>query len=544
MRWDMKWRKETWETLNQEWDIIVIGGGITGAGILREAANAGLKTLLVEAYDFAFGTSSRSSKLIHGGFRYMSNGQFDVTYESVKEREWLLGEAKNLVTPLQFLVPLFKDGKMKESSLKIGTIIYDIMAKKWKHQFLSGQQTLAKCSIIRQEGLEKGVTYYDAQMDDSRFVLRIIREAVMAGATAINYTKVTQLLKDDTGRVNGVVLVDQSGEEDSPLEIRAKVVINATGPWSDEVRSSIRDTDKIRKLRGCHLVFPFDKFPLNHAVTLLHPDDGRLMFAIPWEGTVLVGTTDLDHPQAAGRPGNETCCTMEEIDYLLSAIEYTFPNVQVGKKDIISTMAGLRPIISSGAENPSDESRAHEVWDEDGLINIGGGKITIFRIMAIDVLNLARKYLEDVPEFKTNQRFFEPLPETLVANDMDDCFDLQTMNYLLGRYGLELGEMLAVGKAEELCQISPLPNIWAEVRWCVKSEAVLHLDDLLLRRVRLGLLLPNGGEEVMPKVKSIFQEEMKWTDEQWNREYQRYRDIWEQAYAPIPRDVKLELEGG
>ena len=357
----------------------------------------------------------------------------------------------------------------------------------------------------------------------------------MAGGTALNYAKVSELLGDETGKVDGVVVEDQNLADPKKIELQAKVVINAAGPWSDEVRATISDQIKIRKLRGSHLVLPFAKVPLSHAITLYHPDDGRALFALPWEGTLLVGTTDLDHPQAAGVPGDEPYCTEQEVDYLLRAINFAFPAVDVGREDIISSMAGLRPIISSGAEDPSDESRAHQVWEEDGLVSIGGGKITVFRIMARVALNAARKYLGNIPEFTMKSQFFNPLPQTLVAEDMDDCFDVDTMNYLSGRYGLELGEMMAAGKAGDFCRIAPLPNIWAEIRWAIQAEGIVHLDDLLLRRVRLGLLLPNGAEEMMPKIKAEFTEELQWSEATWEKEYARYRKIWEQAYAPIPK---------
>lgn len=535
MLWNKQWRESTWKGLSGEWDMIIIGGGITGAGILREATNAGLKALLLEANDFAFGTSSRSSKLIHGGFRYMANRQFDVTYESVKEREWLLKEAPNLVTPLELLIPIYESSKAGQ--YRIGTIIYDLMGKKWHHRFISGKQVQKSCPILRQDGLKSGILYYDAQMDDSRMALRLIRECVMDGASALNYASVTDLTRDEMGRVNGVVMQDQSPLGLGNQTLQSKVVVNAAGPWSDTIRQHLGGSPKIRQLRGSHLVFPLEKIPLQHGVTLVHPDDGRAMFALPWEGTTIIGTTDLDHGDDAGEPGREPYCTEEEIKYLLRAVDAVFPGAAVTRNDIISSMAGLRPIVSSGRENPSDESRAHCVWDEDGLISVGGGKYTIFRIMARDVLNAALNYLSGVDGLEGKSRFFKPLSERFVADDVD-CLDVGTMNYLSGRYGLEIEPLTQSAQPEECSRIESLPNVWAELRWSARAEAVVHLDDLLLRRVRLGLLLPNGAEAQMARIRSIVQPELGWSDQQWEAEYSRYRSIWQQAYSPYPAAAK------
>jgi glycerol-3-phosphate dehydrogenase len=408
------------------------------------------------------------------------------------------------------------------------------MAKKWKHRSLSKKQIKKFCPLLRQDGLHNGIAYFDAQMDDCRFVLRLIRESVMAGGTALNYAGVTSLLRNADGKVCGVHVVDASEDDDTHgLDLQAKVVVNAAGPWSDEVRAGMSEGDKIRQLRGSHLIFSAAKLPLDHAITLYHPDDHRAMFALPWEGTTLIGTTDLDHPYAPGTPGNEPWGTTEEIDYMMRAIRHIFPDVTVSADDIVSSMAGLRPIISSGKENPSDESRAHAVWVEDGLVSIGGGKITIFRIMARDVMASVENLLGEVRLAKKGQRYFNRLPERLVMNDLE-CVDVATMNYLSGRYGLEISELVKGARLDECVPIESLPNVWAELRWTARAEAVVHLDDLLLRRVRLGLLLPNGAEAHMPRIRGILQSELGWSDECWESEYQRYRKIWQQAYAPHP----------
>ncbi|MBN2048523.1 MAG: glycerol-3-phosphate dehydrogenase/oxidase [Anaerolineaceae bacterium] len=539
MKWDQAWREETWHRLDQEWDLVVIGGGITGAGILREAVHAGLKTLLLDANDFSFGTSSRSSKLIHGGFRYMANRQFDVTRESVREREWMLREAKSLVSPQSFIIPVYEGISDPAWKYQLGTAIYDFFGRKWKHRTYSAQMAQKTCPSLRVEGLKCGVQYEDAQVDDSRLVVRIIREAVIAGGTALNYARVVDFMRGPRGNVAGVIVEDQSGEIRQTKEVHASVCINASGPWSDEVRRHIGGEAKLRKLRGSHLFFPYAKFPLKHAITLIHPRDHRAMFAVPWEGVSLIGTTDLDHHPPADLPGREPFCTAAEVDYMMEAVDFLFPDLALKKEDILSSMAGLRPIISTGKENPGDESRAHAVWEEDGLFTISGGKITIFRLMARDVLNEARRYLPSVSAFPTRKRFFDPLPRIGSVRGLSTA----QIRYLRGRYGEETRDIVANHSDDDWQSIGPLPNIWGELRWTAASEAVCHLDDLLLRRVRLGILLPNGAVDEMERIRHFSQAELGWDDTRWTSEVRRYQAIWNGSYAPIPADNEGQAAG-
>ena len=280
------------------------------------------------------GTSSRSSKLVHGGFRYLRNLQVSVTRESVREREWLLKEARNLVTPLGFIMPYTNVFKTK-AQFGIGVILYDLLAPKWKHARFSKRAVLDICPQIEKPELEGSYLYYDAKMDDAKFVQHIIREAVAEGGTAINYCKVEKLLRNQNGTVCGILLADQGSSDLGEIEIKAPVVINATGPWSDDLRKQIDAPARLRRLRGSHLIFPFEKLPLPHAVTLLHPRDNRAMFAIPWEGVTLIGTTDLDHKPSLAK--GEPYATAEEIEYILEAGNATFPSSNLKQEDVIST---------------------------------------------------------------------------------------------------------------------------------------------------------------------------------------------------------------
>jgi glycerol-3-phosphate dehydrogenase len=521
-------RVSVWNTLSLPWDVIIVGGGITGAGLLRSAAASGLRALLVEAGDFSCGTSSRSSKMVHGGFRYLRNRQYTVTYESVRERQHLLTGAPHLVTPLRFLMPYYQQSTGR--NLHLGVIVYDLMAPRWDHCAYTATEVRQKVPV-RTEGLLGGYEYTDARMDDSRLVLRILQEAISDGASAINYAKATGLLRTRAGQVCGVVVEDQLGSLNIS-EVQARIVINASGPFSDELRAHVGALPRIRKLRGSHLVFPGDRLPLTNAVTLFNPRDNRAMFALPWEGTVIFGTTDIDHQQDTIEP----YASSDEIDYLLDAACLTFPSLELSEQDVISTFSGLRPIVSSGqVNNPSKESRAHVILQEDGLLTITGGKLTTYRIMAKQALDAVRTRFPLRPRFQAPA--FNPLPDFAPPVGVDR----DTLLYLSGRYGQHTLDLLMAAREEEFEPIEGTPNIWAELRWAARSEAVEHLDDLLLRRVRLGLLLPGGGQEYINRIRTITQSELGWSDQRWQAEEARYFSIWENYYAPLPAGKRVSV---
>ena len=520
------WRENTWTDLDQPWDIIVIGGGITGAGIFNMAAQKGLRVLLLEAKDFAFGTSSRSSKLVHGGIRYLRNRQYDVVRESVRERERLLRESDGLVDPLAFIFPSYEDNSYETKMMKLGVIFYDLLASKWKHESLNRAQTREELPALNEDRLVGGVKYFDALVDDSQLVLRVIMDGIRFGGSALNYAKVIQLLKSKTGNVEGVVVKDESGKlQSKQVELRGKVIINATGPWTDILREKIGGAPKLRPLRGSHLVFSNEKIPLNAAVTMLHPKDQRAMFAIPWENRVMIGTTDLDHDLVE----DETRITRSETDYLLDASRHAFPEYKVSEEDIISTFAGLRPVINTNAPTPSKESRAHKTWEENGLVTVAGGKLTIFRVMAADVLNFCSHRLPGHPEFDHRAPCFIH-PKPLHQKQKSDPGWLM----MAGRLGKDVNSFFEQANPAYLHPIDPIPEFWAEIAWAAEKEAVLHLDDLLLRRVRLGLLLPGGGMNELDTVRELVQSRLDWSDETWQEEVLRYQDIWQKNYS-VPK---------
>jgi glycerol-3-phosphate dehydrogenase len=517
-------RSTHWKELKQDWDLIIIGGGITGAGIFNMAVRKGYKALLVDARDYAFGTSSRSSKLVHGGFRYLANRQYKVTAESVRERERMVREARHLVNPERFMLPSFKTDHMSPRKFGVGVMLYDLLAPKWDHQFRDKDEILQYCPLCTSPDVVSAWEYGDAKVDDARLVLRIIQEAAALDGTALNYAKVTSLARNQQGQVRGVVLQDTSGSNLPEQEVLAKVVINAAGPWSDELRGQLGHEPRLRKLRGSHLFFPYKKIPLTHAITLFHPRDRRAQFIFPWEGVTLIGTTDLDHPSELEEKYNETFASQAEIDYLLESIHHIFPELKISQDDILATEGGVRPVINTGAATPSQESRSQVIWEEDGLLTITGGKLTIYRVMAAQALNAVSARLRGSPRFDHKMKAFDPLPKPVGA------LEAERWEYLAGRYGRNVNALISESPAKELAPIGDLPAQWAELRWAARHEDVIHLDDLLLRRLRLGLTCKDGGQELLPRILSIVQPELGWDDIRWQAEVNRYRQIWQNYY--------------
>ena len=526
MVWNKGWRESAWSDLDQNWDLIIIGGGITGAGVLRQAVQAGLKTLLVEAHDFGSGTSSRSSKLVHGGLRYMRTAQLKLILESVREREYLLKQGRGLVNRLGFLYVRRRGDHVPGWIFGLGLSVYDLMARQWQHRSYDNYDMRDLCPPLSCPDLCGGYRYIDAQTDDARLVLRLIRESVEMGGVALNYAKVQNLLRTANGRVRGITLEDTSGEIDRTAEIKSKVIINATGVWVDEIRKELGRPARMRPLRGSHLILQHDRLPLSRAVTFLHPQDGRPVFALPWEGVIVFGTTDLDHPDDLV---TDPRISAGEVDYLLSGLQDVFPGQELDYGDITATFAGLRPVVDTGRSDPSKESREYAVWDENGLITVAGGKLTTFRLMARDALKKARRYL------KTNG--FNHQQPALLAHE-DEVGSLAFGQHytpaeqlrLLSRYSSETLTGLSNGDPASHQPIPGTPYTWAELEEIAPREAVVHLDDLLLRRLRLGLLLPEGGKALMPHLREVIQPALGWSDTRWEQEVQAYQALIQSAY--------------
>ena len=544
--WNRNWREEIWsqiETHQRPWDLLVIGAGITGAGIFREATRLGYRALLVDQRDFAWGTSSRSSKLVHGGFRYLKEGKLRLTRASVGEREQLVHEGPGLIDPLGFLMTIYKGDIPGKWTMKMGLTIYDLLALRWNHETYEPQDFQMLAPHITQDQLVCGFRYGDAQTDDARLVLRLIKEGAAQGGTAINYIKADELLwqddpESDHPLVSGALLRDQvSGRQ---AKVNARVVINATGAWADRLRAKAGAAPRIRPLRGSHLIFPSWRVPVAQAITLWHPLDGRPVFIFPWEGITLVGTTDVDHHESLDE---EPSISPEETAYLMAAVEALFPKLGVTLADVIASYAGVRPVIGSGKLKPSQESREHVLWEENGLLTVTGGKLTTFRLIAHQAIKEVSHRLPDSPKPDDNMPVLDNvgldvLAQVRTAADAVPHLDEAQQRRLVGRYGAEAPALIAAASQSELTPIPGTQIFWAELRWAARSEGVVYLDDLLLRRVRLGLLLPEGGRPELPAIRAICQPELGWDDAKWVEEEGKYIQLWNDHYGrpagPVP----------
>lgn len=524
---EKNWRRSAFGQLNQEWDVLIIGGGITGAGIFQRCVQMGLKAALVEAGDFASGSSSRSSKLVHGGLRYLKNAQIKVTLESVREREQLLRQGQGLINRLGFLYTCLEGDRMPGWIFRSGLIIYDLMAGQWSHQAYDAEEVRRLCPTITSPLLRKGYRYFDAITDDARLVLRLIFDATAKGGLALNYARVENLVQNQHKNVVGIIVRDLINEQVSLYEVRARVVINASGAWADEIRGWLGRPARLRPLRGSHLIFPFERLPITRAVSFLHPKDGRPVFALPWEGVVLFGTTDVDHRASIT---TDPCLDSEEAQYLLEGVQTVFPQQNLSYEDVLSVYSGLRPVVNTGKSNPSKESREHVIWEENGLITVSGGKLTTFRIMARDALRMAYRTLGHF-SFQRDSAIFETTDEES-ENILRECgLAAWQRLHLLARYGNDFARYYASVNHMEKGLMPGTPYLWAELGYAAQNEAVVHLEDLMLRRLRLGIILRQGGMDLMPKIKKLIQPKLGWDDVRWGVELREYRRLIEKVYT-------------
>ncbi|OPX55346.1 glycerol-3-phosphate dehydrogenase [Oceanospirillum multiglobuliferum] len=530
VNWTAKGRAGTMaELTQQDWDIVIIGGGISGAGLLFEASRRGYKALLLEQNDFASGSSSRSSKLVHGGIRYLATGQFRLTRDAVKAREKLCKQLPGLVDHLKILMPHYKDEAPSRLSFRLLMWFYDALAGKRYHRGLTGQEAKQALPQLKTQQLYAATEFQDAVTDDAFLTLRVLLEASFLGGVAYNYCQASDIQSIETPRRYFSVKVTP---EDMPaFRVRCKQVIHAEGAWTKSPDASIHQF-KVRPLRGSHLLISARKLPLTQALCLFHPDDNRLMFALPWQGQILAGTTDLDHKSSLGLPVR---MQPEEQQYLLKALNHYFPASALTERDCISAWSGVRPVLSKlKADNkPSAEAREHQVWWQNGQLYLCGGKLTTFQKMATDAINQIT-FKPDIPISK-------PWRELGNINQ----FDASTQNIpenIQQRYG--------VVTATALHQFEPVSKklnsslyYEAEIVWHLTHFSVQHLDDLMLRRTHLGLLLPEGGQEVLPTIKSLCVKHLGWTEAHWQLEKAKYLSLIEYCYQPYRAKNRDEKTG-
>lgn len=488
----------------RKFDLLVIGGGINGCAIARDAALRGLKVALVEKDDFASGTSSRTSKMIHGGFRYMEQGRFGLVHESVTERDRLRRTlAPRMVRPLPFLFPIYRNFKARPWQMRIGMNIYDTLAafrNIQRHRMLSPAETLRHVPQLRPEGLQAGGYFHDCSMDDARLTLTVLRSAVDFGACAANYLKASRVVTRN-GSVSGAVVRDVLGR--SEIMIEARVVVNAAGPWVDEVREDAGTPGHLlRKTKGVHIVFPRERLPLPCAIGIVHPRDRRLMFAFPWEHVSIVGTTDTDFTELP----DGVAATREEADYLIEAVHHVLPGVELELRDASTSYAGVRPLVSGDdpEARPSQVSREEVIRVNDrGLVTVAGGKFTTHRKIAEKVMNMICRSPK-APDHRwaalSSRTRNLPLFESteLLSGPTTPLLD-----HLMHRYGTRAVEPVRmIFERPELGApiLEGLPYVWAEIDYAAEREMAESLSDVLFRRVPLALMDPAGAKKVAPAV--------------------------------------------
>lgn len=523
MKFSFDARTETIKKMSEtEYDLVIIGGGITGAGVARDAASRGMKVALIEKDDFASGTSSRSSKLIHGGIRYLENLEFALVFEALSERALLFKIAPHMVHPLRFLLPLYKDSRVGMFKMGLGMWLYDLLSlfrAPKIHERLNAKKSVERISILQEKNLSGSYVYSDAYMDDDRLVIETLRSANELGAHQVSYVKAVgaQLQQDKLQKVECEdVLTGKS------FSLRAKHFISTVGPWTDEVASTLlSDWKKIlRPSKGIHITLPKDRLPLPSAVVLATGADNRIIFCIPRHEMIIIGTTDTDFKD---RP--ETVHSDEEdVKYLLKIIERYFPGAKLTKEDIIASYAGVRPLVADGASTESKTSREHIIInDKRNITFVAGGKYTTYRLMAEQTVDkVLEKYFskEERKKFKasntrvpinskiTEQSFVEALNR---INELKSVthFEDASLQVFLERHGNEAFDIVKQ-------YYSPVQKTtWEmEALFAIDYSMCGKLKDFYLRRAPLFLAMKDHGKSLLEALSYIFAKRLGWSEEE------------------------------
>lgn len=511
-------------------DVLIVGGGATGAATARDAALRGLRTALVEYGDFASQTSSASSRLIHGGIRYLQYGNFALVFEGLAERRRLMRAAPHLCRPVDFVFPAYQGGRPSLAAIGLGVRLYNLLAlgrPPSKRQRLTPAELERVAPLLRQQGLEGAQVYQDCQTDDARLVIENVLDAEAAGGLCLNHVRAAP--PERSGRHFEVWVHDREDLE-PPVRVRARAVVNATGPFSD----AFTGTRKLRPTLGVHIVIDPQRLPTDDRVFVLNtPQDGRLFFVMPSGGRTVIGTTDTDFRPTGppAHPGDAIAADTADVRYLLEAANAAFPSVNLGPPDVISTWAGLRPLVASLGDSPSATSREHEIFFEEGLVTIVGGKLTTMRKMAEEIVDAVsawgrRRGLSAVPgPCQTRQR---PLPggrerPAPVGSELPEA----TCQHLLQRYGARAHEVARLA-AEEPALATPLsrelPDLWAEVVFAGRCEHARSVEDVLRRRLGVFRNARDQGLPAAPAVAERLAREIGAPDsarDRWVEEYAR-----------------------
>jgi glycerol-3-phosphate dehydrogenase len=518
--------------------VLVIGGGITGAGVARDAAMRGLRTVLVDQGDLGGGTSSRSSRLIHGGLRYLEEGQWRLVLEANRERHVLLTIAPHLVRPLPFVFPLHQGDRISRWRLAAGMWLYDLLAafrNVARHRMLGKRAMLEREPMLRVRGLLGGARYFDAQCDDARLVLATARSAMVHGALVATYAAVEALEIAD-GQVTGARVVDRlTGERGT---VRAAVVVNATGAWADQLRrmEDAAAPPLLRPTKGVHIVVARSRIGHREAVTLLSPLDGRVLFVLPWGELSYIGTTDTE----SAEPPDELAISEEDVVYLLRSVNARFPNARLGPDDVRAAWAGLRPLLASdAARKPSSRSREHAIVEgRGGMVTVAGGKLTTYRRMAAEAVDRVIRLLAK----RGHAVAAGPAPTDQDSLPGGETADLRlfrdraleiglppdTADHLMLHYGTEAAGIVNLAAAHRGLQrrLHPEhPAIEAEVVHAARRELAQRAEDVLVRRIHLFYETLDHGLAAARQVAALLGRELGWDSERAAEEVIRYEEL-------------------
>jgi glycerol-3-phosphate dehydrogenase len=508
---------------DETFDVLVVGGGITGTGVALDAASRGLRTALVERDDFASGTSSKSSKLIHGGLRYLQQGEVALVYEALAERQRLRRNAPHLVRVLPFMIPILtRDGLMNAKIARaLGTAMwgYDLtggLRIGRRHERLTAAEALAHLPTMPADRLASAYLYYDARADDARLCLAVARTAAAHGAAVANHAAVTAFTKDDAGAVTGATV--RAG--DTTIAVRARVVVNAAGVWADDVRALDEAThpQSIRPAKGVHITVPWSKVRNDIAVVIPVPKDRRSLFVVPWGELTYIGTTDTDYDG----PLDDPQCTPDDIAYVLRALNHSI-TTDVTEADIVGTWAGLRPLVRQAGGRTADLSRRHRVSASPSrVVTVTGGKLTTYRRMAADTVDDVMRLL-DRPGRSHTARL-----RLIGADGFHEPADgAEQAAHLAGRYGGEapaVDALLDEDPALARPLVAGLPYLAAEAVFAARHEMATTVDDVLSRRTRARLLARDASVSAAPGVARLLAAELGWDDAEAARQARAYAD--------------------
>ncbi|MGE0884437.1 MAG: glycerol-3-phosphate dehydrogenase/oxidase [Blastocatellales bacterium] len=546
-------RRASLDRFRQEvFDVLIIGGGITGAGLALDAAARGLKTALAEKRDFAAGTSSRSTKLIHGGLRYLEQFDFRLVREALIERAILNKIAPQQTEPYPFVIPIYADRRRNYDhplKMRAGLILYDLLAGRHnfaKHRKLNREEALKLAPQLDPNGLKGAFLYYDARTNDARLVVEIIKTANEHGAAIANYATVESFLRDESGRITGARLRDElTGEE---IDLRAGVVINASGVWMEEtIRIDGFNTGKLpkslRPSKGIHLTVSADRLKVGAAWLIPSLTGHRFYFVVPWEGRVNIGTTDTDYDDGKDAPEAEA----DEVLEILKAINSYFPEARLDQSDVISAWAGLRPLITDpNAKDTTAVSRKEEMFETaDGLISLGGGKLTTYRLMAEQGIDLALKRLGKSSNGQTTADIpisggeISRVELETTAREISQHYELplDITRHIVLTYGSNFDSVFRLMLDDESLRerlVQGLPNVKAEIVYAAQNEMAVTLADALTRRTRLAMLAGESALHCAPVVADLMAKELDWDEEEKTRQMESFAKEFRREYQVKP----------